>query len=192
MLQDKHSAMLKVVLVINLLMFFIESVAGWMSKSTALFADSLDMLGDAFVYGISLYAIKRGAAWGAKVSLVKGMIMLSFGVGVLSQAVYRFLSPVLPEAEWMGWVGGLALVANAICAVLLLRHRDDDINMKSTWLCSRNDVIANIGVLIAAGLVAATQSRYPDLIVGTAIAVLVLQSGYSVVRESAKVLRRQS
>jgi Co/Zn/Cd efflux system component len=110
--------------------------------------------------------------------------MTVLGVGVVGQAVYRYLTPGMPIAETMGWVAGLALVANLTCAMLLLRHRNDDLNMRSTWLCSRNDVVSNVGVLVAAWAVAVTQSKAPDLIVGIAIAVLVLRSAFVVLTES--------
>jgi Co/Zn/Cd efflux system component len=165
-------------------MFFIEVVAGWLTHSTSLYADSLDMLGDAFVYAISLYVIGRGPVWSARVSLIKGMMMLLLGSAVLFQITSRFLAPVVPVAKPMGAIAVLALLANATCAMLLLRHRNDDLNMRSTWLCSRNDVLANVGVILAAGMVAATGSYLPDLVIGLLISGVVLHSGYGVVRDS--------
>lgn len=189
-LRERHGILLKVVLAINLVMFFVESIAGWLAGSTALFADSLDMLGDAFVYGMSIYALGRDIKWNARASLVKGVFMGGFGVWVIGQATYRFFTPGIPVAETMGLVGGLALVANITCAVLLLRHRNDDLNMRSTWLCTRNDVIANIGVLVAAALVALTQSKYPDLVVGALVAAMVLRSSFLILRESSQALSK--
>ncbi len=180
---------LVVVLVINLVMFGVEGVYGIVARSTSLLADSLDMLGDALVYGFSLYAIGRSPRWNAGVSAMKGGIMSLFGIGVLVQAVYRFGSPGLPVAETMGWVGALALAANLTCAVLLLRHRNDDLNMRSTWLCSRNDVIVNLGVLAAAAAVALTGSKYPDLVVGVLISGLVLRSAAEILLESRAALQ---
>ena len=187
----KQSRVLWVVLFINLAMFFVEGISGFMSKSLSLMADSLDMLGDAFVYGISLYVIGRSIKWNARVSMIKGLVMATFSVGVLANANQKFLTPGIPIAETMGIVGTLALVANFICAALLLKHRNDDLNMRSTWLCSRNDVIANLGVLGAAGAVALTSSKYPDLIVGIAIAVLVLKSAFHVLKESLRTLNEK-
>ena len=115
--------------------------------------------------------------------------MAAFGLGVLANAGLRYFSPDFPVAETMGLIGTAAMIANIICAILLLRHRKDDINMRSTWLCSRNDMIANFGVLLAAVGVAYTGSKYPDLIVGILIAVLVLRSAYSVLSESVLILR---
>ena len=185
-LAKKQKRVLWIILIINLVMFFIEGYYGLIAQSVSLLADSLDMLGDAFVYGISLYAIGRSARWNARVSFVKGLIMAAFGTGVVVNAVQRFLSSGLPLAETMGWVGALALAANMTCAGLLLRRRKDNINMRSVWLCSRNDVIANSGVLLAAGLVALTQSKYPDLIVGLIIAAIVLRSAFTVLSESVR------
>jgi len=188
-LRAQQKGVLIWVLIINLVMFLIEGGYGLLANSVALLADSLDMLGDAFIYGISLYALGRSARWNAGVSLLKGIVMVVFGVGVFFSAFQRFSSPVQPIAELMGIVGGMALVANLICAALLLRHRNSDINMRSTWLCSRNDVIANIGVLGAALGVALTGSKYPDLIIGILIASLVLKSGFQVTAESLRSIK---
>ncbi len=188
-LPQKQKDVLKITLVINLVLFVVEFFYGNVAHSTALLADSLDMLGDAFVYGVSIYAIGRSAKWNGTISLIKGLVMATFGLWVIGQAIYRFISPTLPIAETMGWVAGLALLANFACAALLLRFRNDDINMRSTWVCSRNDVIANVGVLIAAALVSVTNSRYPDLIVGILIAGLVLVSAFGVLMDSASSLR---
>lgn len=191
-LPARQKKVLKIVLVINLAMFFIEGGYSFSAHSTALFADSLDMLGDALVYGMSLYVIGRSVNWGASVSLVKGAVMAAFGIGVFVQAAYRYFGTAVPIAETMGLIAGLAFTANFICAYLLLRHRNDDINMRSTWLCSRNDVLANIGVMLAALAVWLTKSRYPDLIIGIAIAALVLKSALHVLNESIKSLRSQT
>ena len=190
-LPERQKKVLKITLAINLVMFVLEFVYGTLARSTSLLADSLDMLGDALVYGVSLYAIGKSIRWETSVSLLKGVVMALFGFWVVGQAVYRFTTPTLPVAETMGWVGGLALVANVSCAALLLRFRNDDLNMRSTWLCSRNDVIANIGVLIAAALVSTTNSHYPDLIVGIVISGLVLVSAYGVLRGAFKEISRR-
>jgi Co/Zn/Cd efflux system component len=183
-LANRQRGVLKIVFVINLSMFFIEMFYSYKAKSTSLMADGLDMLGDAFVYGVSLYAIGKGATLVNSISRIKGLIMLILGLSVLGQALYRFYHQIPPSAELMGVIGLLALVANSICAYLLLNHKSDDLNMKSIWLCSRNDVIANIGVLIAALLVGYLHSPYPDLIIGCAIAAIVLNSSYQVLKES--------
>ncbi|MFA5372017.1 MAG: cation transporter, partial [Sideroxydans sp.] len=149
-LRTRQSATLKVVLVINAVMFIIELTAGLLGNSISLIADSLDMLGDALVYGFSLYVVTRSVTMKAKAALLKGLIMAGFGFFVLGQAVYRIVYPQIPVFETIGLIGLLALAANSLCFYLLWRHRTDDINMSSVWLCSRNDIIANISVLFAA------------------------------------------
>lgn len=183
-LHEKQSGVLKAVLAINALMFVIELTFGIFARSTALMADSLDMLGDAGVYAFSLYALHKGAQWRARAGYAKGVVMALFAVAVLGQAVYRFISQTTPEASTMGFIAALALAANLYCLVLLYRHRSDDINMRSTWLCSRNDIVANFGVIGASWLVAVFQSGVPDLLVGTAIAGLFLWSSKDVIWEA--------
>lgn len=146
-LREKQGTVLKWVLAINAVMFVVEFGFGLLSRSSALMADSLDMFGDAAVYGFSLFALNRGA------------------------------------------IGAVALAANATCLFLLYRHRADDINMRSTWLCSRNDIVSNFGVIIAAVLVGLLNSGWPDLVVGVAIAGLFLKSAYEVVGEAKDELR---
>jgi cation diffusion facilitator family transporter len=172
------------VLVINATMFCVEFGAGVLSGSTALLADSLDMLGDSLVYGFSLFVLQRSMVWRSRAALVKGVVMAAFGLGVLAEAVLRLRAGVPPLAPAMAAIGTVALAANAFCFLLLWRHRADDINLRSTWLCSRNDLIANGAVLLAAALVAWSGSLWPDLIVGVAIALLFLRTASSVVRES--------
>jgi Co/Zn/Cd efflux system component len=140
----------RTVLWINVCMFILEAVAGIVAHSTALLADSVDMLGDAIVYGFSLYVVSRGSVWQARAALLKGIIMAAFGVGVLAQVAFKIVHGLVPTAEVMGVVGIMALAANLLCLVLLWRRRSDDINIRSAWVCSRNDVIGNVGVLLAA------------------------------------------
>ncbi len=180
----RQGRVLAVVLAVNVAMFCVEFGAGLLSGSTALLADSLDMLGDSFVYAFSLLVLHRNRAWHARAALAKGVIMAAFGVGVLLEAGFRLHAGVPPLAPAMVAIGTLALVANAYCFSLLWRHRADDINLRSTWLCSRNDLIANGAVLVAAGLVAWSESLWPDVIVGIAIAILFLRTATLVLRES--------
>lgn len=184
LLRNRQSAVLKTVLAINLAMFMIELSAGLFSGSISLIADSLDMLGDALVYGFSIYVVARGARMKANAALLKGGIMAAFGLFVLIQAVYKIIFPQVPVFEAIGTIGLLALAANSICFALLWRHRSDDINMSSVWLCSRNDIIANISVLFAAAGVWLTRSGWPDILVGLALAALFLRSALSVLREA--------
>ncbi len=186
----RQGRVLTIVLVVNLAMFFIEFGTGLFSHSTALLADSLDMLGDSFVYGFSLLVLHRSLAWRARAALAKGAIMAAFGVGVLLEAGFGLRAGVVPLAPAMMVIGTLALAANAYCFALLWQHRTDDINLRSTWLCSRNDLIANVAVLAAAGLVFWFESFWPDVIVGVAIAMLFLRTATVVVRESFAELGR--
>ena len=188
-LRGRQSATLKIVLAINAVMFVVELTAGLLGNSISLVADSLDMLGDALVYGFSLYVVARGAAMKARAALFKGLIMAGFGLFVLGQAVYRIAVPQLPVFETIGAIGLLALTTNGICFWLLWRHRADDINMSSVWLCSRNDIIANASVLFAAAGVWLTRSGWPDILVGLALAVLFLRSALHVLRAAIKELR---
>ena len=188
-LRDRQKGVLQLVLVINAVMFIVEGTAGLLAHSTALLADSLDMLGDAFVYGLSLYALHRSAGWRAGAALTKGIIMAAFGVGVVIEAVLKLVAGVVPEGSLMGLFGMLALVANVSCLVLLMRHRSDDLNMRSTWVCSRNDVIANGGVLLAAAGVAITGTAWPDILMGLLIAGIFLSSAWGVIRASLTEFR---
>ena len=183
--QARQSKMLKVVLSINLGMFLLEFVAGLMAASTALLADSLDMLGDALVYGFSLYVVSRNDTWKAVSAVIKSGIMALFGLFVLGQAAYKFLTPITPQFETVGLIGLIALTANAVCLSLLWHHRAEDVNMRSVWLCSRNDIIANTSVLLAALGVWLTNSQWPDLLVGLGIAVLFLRSAFHVFQDVA-------
>lgn len=190
-LKTKQGNVLKIVMVINLVMFGIEFTSGFLAQSTALMADSLDMLGDAIVYGFSLYVLHRTTKWRATAALLKGVIIVFFGIGVLAEAISKLGASTVPVSATMGLVGSLALAANICCLLLLYRHRDDDINLRSTWICSRNDIISNVGVLVAAGLVALMNSRWPDIIVGFIIAILFLRSAWSILVESIKELSRK-
>ena len=164
-------------------MFLIEAVAGILSNSTALLADSVDMLGDAIIYGFSLYVVGRGAVWQGRAALLKGLIMAAFGVGVLLHVVFKVVHGLVPTAEVMGVVGVLALVANAYCLLLLWRHRGDDINMRSSWVCSRNDVIGNAGVLLAAVGVNRMGSAWPDIVIGLLVAGVFCRSAILILRD---------
>jgi len=177
------------VLIINAVMFAAEFTAGVVAGSTALMADAVDMLGDAFVYGLSLYALSRGARWKAGAALAKGGFILLFGAGVMVEVAVRLATGVPPSSTLMVIFGAMALTANVACLALLWRYRTVDVNMSSTFECSRNDVIANLGVLAAAGGVALLHAPWPDLLVGTAIAVLFLRSAIRVLRQAWPAFR---
>src|SRR2546426_3462916 len=185
---ERQRRVLTIVLWINAVMFVVEFVAGLASHSTALLADSVDMLGDAIVYGFSLCVIGRGTAWQARAALLKGGIMAAFGAAVLAEVGVKIARGLVPAADVMTGIGALALVANASVLVFLWRHRGDDINMRSVWMCSRNDVIANASVLLAAGGVAFTGSAWPDILVGLAIALMFGTSAVQILRD----VRRES
>lgn len=188
-LRTRQQGVLQLVLAINAVMFGVEATAGVLAHSTALLADSLDMLGDALVYGLSLYALHRSPGWRAGAALSKGLVMAAFGIGVVIEAGLKLTTGVVPAEGMMGLFGAMALVANVSCLVLLLRHRSDDLNMRSTWLCSRNDVIANGGVLLAAAGVALTGTAWPDILIGVLIASLFLGSAWGVIRAAVTELR---
>ena len=178
--------MLQIVLAINVVMFLVEIVGGVLARSTAPLADSADMLGDSIVYTFSLYAVARGPVWQSRAALLKGSIMAVFGAGVLAEVGAKLIGGVTPRADLMSWIGVLALAANAGVLVLLWRHRADDLNMRSVWLCSRNDVVANVGVLLAALGVALTGSGWPDIAVGLGIAALFMTSAVDVIRAALR------
>lgn len=188
-LHARQSTVLWVVLGINAVMFGAELLGGWVARSVALQADSLDMLGDTFVYGFSLVALTRSPRWKASAALFKGGIMGLVGLAVVGQAIYKVLHGSIPVAPMMGRVALVALVANAVCLVLLTRHRHDDLNLRSTWLCSRNDILANTGVIVAAGSVYLTASPLPDIAISLVITYLFLRSAWSVLRDAMGELR---
>jgi cation diffusion facilitator family transporter len=189
--QADQRRVLIVVLVINAVMFFAEFGAGLVAGSAALMADATDMLGDALVYGVSLYAIARSDRWKAGVAAFKGAFILLLGLGILVNVAIKLQSGVPPSSLLMLIFGGAALVANLVCLALLWRFRRQDVNMASTWECSRNDVISNVGVLAAAGLVATTSSPWPDIVVGLAMAAVVLRSAVRVLGDSVPQLKAQ-
>jgi len=179
-----------VVMFINLAMFVAEFSGGFVARSSALMADSIDMLGDALVYALSLYALHRGARWEAGAAMVKGAIILVFGIAIIAEIADKIVNGVPPSSALMLAFGSMALVANLICLALLWRFRKANVNMSSTFECSRNDVASNIGVLIAAGLVAATGSAWPDITVGGVIALIFLRSAWKVLTTAIPAWRQ--
>lgn len=189
-MRTTHGRILWLVLLLNAVMFVVEGVAGLHANSTALLADALDMLGDTLVYGFSLFVLTRSARWQAGAAFVKGLFMLLFGLGVLGEALSKIFAPVMPEAATMGVIGGLALMANLACFFLLYQHRSVNLNMRSTWLCSRNDLVANVGVLGAAAGSAFLQSSWPDIGIGTLIASVFLHSAWRIVQQARQAMRQ--
>jgi cation diffusion facilitator family transporter len=188
-LWSRQSRILWVVLAINSGMFVAEAFCGLLAGSAALLADSLDMLGDALVYGVSLAVIGRSPRARAAAATLKGAAMLLFGFGVLAEVAYKLSTQHVPDASIMSVTAAVALVANSICLVLLTRHRADDINMRSAWICSRNDLAANVGVILAAAGVLLTNTIWPDIVVGLLITGLFLASASRVLRQATRELR---
>ncbi len=176
-------------LAINASMFAVEAVFGMIAGSLSLQADALDFFGDAATYAITLAVLGMALRWRAGAAAIKGGAMALFGAGVLGAAVYRVFVVGVPDASIMGTIGLSALAANLVCAGLLYRYRRGDSNMRSVWLCSRNDAIANIAVILAALAVAVTGTGWADLAVAAVIASLAVSAGVSVIRQAHGELR---
>lgn len=185
----KYRRVLWIVLVINAAMFFAEVAAGLMAKSVSLQADALDFLGDAAAYGISLAVVGMGLRYRAMAAMLKGSAMGIFGLWVLGTTVHQFMTGTLPRAETMGVVGVVALLANATCFALLWAYRNGDANMQSVWICSRNDALGNVAVLLAAASVFGTQQGWPDALVAAIMAALALQGAWVTIRAARAELR---
>lgn len=186
---SKFRMALWIALWINLSMFLVELVGGAYAHSSALWADSLDFFGDAVNYGISLAVLGASLYWRATVALIKGLTMAAFGLVVMAKVIYAYLLGISPEAITMSIIGAIALLANVITAVILYAFRDGDSNMKSVWLCSRNDAIGNVAVIFAAIGVFGTGSLWPDMIVAVIMASLGLTAGYQVVKQALQERR---
>jgi Co/Zn/Cd efflux system component len=170
-------------------MFLVIVAAALYGKSTALLADSLDNLGDALTYGLSLYAVSRGAAVKAKVALFKGGLIFSAALAVAAQLIYKLFVPSVPIFEVMGAFSLIGLAANSVCLFLLWRHRHEDVNMSSVWECSRNDIASNLSVLVAAGAVWFTGSSWPDMVVALGLVWLLMRSALRVIASALGELR---
>ncbi len=177
------------VIAINAVMFAVEMTAGMMSGSQALKADALDFAGDTATYALSLFVIGASIRTRAIASLIKGGSLAAIAIAVLSMTLARLLDSTPPEAGTMGLVGLLALVANLASVLILLRWRDGDSNVRSVWLCSRNDAIGNTGVILAGGLVALTETAWPDLVVAVLLASLFLKSAGAITLQALHELR---
>lgn len=190
---DAHHARqrgtLRIVLAINAVMFFVIAGASHFGASTALLADSVDFLGDALTYGLSLFAVSRGDALKARIALFKGALILLAALVVLGQIAYKLFVPSMPVFEIMGAFSLLGLAANSLCLALLWRHRREDVNMSSVWECSRNDIASNLSVIAAAGAVWITDSRWPDMLIALALAALLLRSAARVIASGRTALR---
>jgi Co/Zn/Cd efflux system component len=187
--QADQRRVLLAVLAINAAMFLVEFGAGVIAGSAALMADSVDMLGDALVYALSIYAIARSERWKGGAALAKGGFILLFGIGVLIEIAIKIATGVAPQSTIMLGFATLALAANLGCLSLLWRFRAQDVNMASTFECSRNDVIANCGVIAAAIAVALSGSPWPDIIVAGIIAIVFLRSAIRVIGSALPAMR---
>ena len=173
-------------------MFIAIALAALYGKSTALLSDSLDNLGDALTYGLSLYAVSKGTATKARVALFKGALIFAAASLVIAQIIYRLINPVLPSYEIMSIFSIAGLVANGLCLYLLWRHRNEDINMSSVFECSRNDIASNLSVILAAIGVWVFNSGIPDIIIATLLAALLLNSSVRVIKGALSELAQSN
>ena len=189
-LQDRrYRRVLWAVLGINAAMFLIEMIAGLAAGSASLQADALDFLADSVNYGVSLFVVGMAPRYRATAAFAKGLTMGLFGIWVLGTSLWHVVYQTVPEAMTMGVIGVAALVANALCLALLWAYRGGDSNMRSVWLCSRNDVIGNFAVLLAALGVFGTGTGWPDVIVASIMSALALQGAWKVIEHSSAELR---
>ena len=177
---------LVILLAINGAMFLAEAAAGWVAESTALLADSLDMLADAAVYGIALYAVRRSGRAKRAAASVSGVLQIVLGLGVLAEVIRRIVFGSEPASLLMIGAGCVALVANLICLRLISKHRDGGVHMRASWIFSKNDVVANTGVIVAGLLVMALGSRIPDLVVGSVVVIVVVRGGLLILRDAGR------
>lgn len=184
----KYRRILWIALIINALMFVVELIFSQRANSVSLLADSIDFLGDAANYGISIWVLAMSVQTRAKASLLKAASMGLFGIGVLAHAIWNALTGVVPDAQTMTLIGFLALAANLSVAFLLYAYRNGDSNMRSVWLCTRNDALGNIAVVLAAVGVFGTGAGWPDLIVAAIMATLALTGAWQVIRQARQEL----
>lgn len=188
----RYRKALWVALIINAVMFAVEIFGGLKSGSVSLLADAVDFAGDAANYGISLAMLSMGLAWRSRAAMVKGLSMAAFGLFVLAKTGWVAINGISPEPMTMGVVAVLALFANGSVALMLYAFRDGDANMRSVWLCSRNDAIGNVAVMLAAAGVSGTGSGWPDILVAVIMASLALSSGIVVTRQASQELTQHA
>lgn len=184
-LATRQRGVLKTVLAVNAIAFVIMVVAALQAHSSALLSDSFDYLGDALTYLISLWAAGRSVLAKAQVARIKGGLIVTAGLLVLAQLTWRWWHPAEPLFTWMGAFSLFGLLANGLCLMLLYRHREDDLNMASVWICSRNDIAANLSVLLAAAGVWVFGAAWPDQLIALGLAALLLRSGFAVLRSAS-------
>ncbi len=177
-----------IVTILNVGYGLIEAGGGFLAGSQGLKADALDFLGDGTITFVALMAIGWGPAWRARSALLQGIFLAVMGLGVLAATLWRVFVVHVPEAELMGAFGIVALAVNVACAVILLKHREGDANVQAVWLFSRNDALGNAAIVVAAVLVAATGTPWPDLVVAAVIAGLFLQSSWKIIASARREL----
>ncbi len=184
-IRDKSQrSVLLILLAINAAMFVLEIGIGWWAESTALIADSMDMLADALVYAVSLYAVGRSAGIKANAAMLSGVFQLLLGLMVLADILRRLLLGSEPISELMMIMGVVALIANVTCLRLIEKHRQGEVHMRASWIFSKNDVIANLGVIIAGVLVWTLGSRWPDIVIGLVIALVILNGARHIIQDA--------
>ena len=189
-MSDSYKRVLWIIIAINAAMFVVEYIASFSAASMALQADALDFLGDTLTYSITFMVIGHSLRWRASAALFKGGTLLLMGLWVLVSTLYRIFVLEVPDEFIMGSIALLAFSANLLSALLLMKYRDGDANVRSVWLCSRNDAIGNLAVLMAALLVYESQTRWPDLLVAFLMASLFLHSSYLIIKQSLKELKQ--
>ena len=180
----RYRRILWIALLVNAAMFLVEIVAGWRAGSLSLLADAIDFAGDALNYAVSLAVLASALAWRARAAILKAISMMGFGLFILGSAAWAVWNGTVPDATTMGVIGVLALVCNVAVAWMLYAFREGDANMRSVWLCSRNDAIGNLAVMLAALGVFGTGSAWPDLTVASLMAALALHGGWQVLRQA--------
>lgn len=183
---EEQRKVLRTLLAINGVMFVVELAVGLIAQSSGVMADSLDMLADAMVYGVGLYAVGRSAALKQRSARWSGVFQIALAAGIFVDVARRAIGGSEPHSTLMMVVASVALAANAWCLSLLHQHRDGEVHMRASWIFSRSDVVANAGVILAGVLVWFTDSRWPDLIVGSAIAAVVVRGGVEILRDAAR------
>jgi Co/Zn/Cd efflux system component len=188
----KYRRILWIALLVNAVMFGVELIGGWASGSVSLLADSVDFFGDATNYGISLFVLALAPVWRSRTALAKGITMGTYGLFVLGTTAWHLSAGIVPKASTMGSIGVLALAANVLVAVLLFAYRNGDSDMRAVWLCTRNDAIGNVAVLLAALGVSATGTGWPDLVVAAVMGVLGLTAALSVIGQARNEMKAVS
>lgn len=191
-LQERQRGTLWIVLAVNAVMFIVIVIAAFYGRSSALLSDSLDNLGDALTYGLSLYAVSRSETTKARVALFKGGLIFLAACAVIVQIVAKLISPTTPVFEVMGIFSLLGLAANSFCLFILWRHRHEDVNMSSVWECSRNDIASNLSVFVAAGAVWLTGSGWPDILVASCLVLLLIRSAIRVITSAKTQIHHET